>query len=42
VQVYTGFVYEGLALPGRICRGLAERLDRDGLRNIAAAVGKDA
>jgi dihydroorotate dehydrogenase len=42
VQVYTGFVYEGLGLPGRICRGLVERLDRDGLRNIAAAVGKDA
>jgi dihydroorotate dehydrogenase len=42
VQVYTGFVYEGLGLPGRICRGLVERLDRDGLPNPAAAVGKDA
>jgi dihydroorotate dehydrogenase len=42
VQVYTGFVYEGLGLPGRICRGLVERLDRDGLENLSAAVGKDA
>jgi dihydroorotate dehydrogenase len=42
VQVYTGFVYEGLGLPGRMCRGLAERLDRDGLPNVAAAVGRDA
>jgi dihydroorotate dehydrogenase len=42
VQVYTGFVYEGLALPGRICRGLVERLDRDGLPGVGAAVGRDA
>jgi dihydroorotate dehydrogenase len=26
VQVYTGFIYEGPALPGRINRGLAQRL----------------
>lgn len=35
VQVYTGFVYGGPALPGRLCRELAQRMRRDGLRSIS-------
>jgi dihydroorotate dehydrogenase len=43
VQLYTGLVYEGPALPQRIVRGLAERLERDGFRCIAdAARGESA
>src|SRR5262249_43448575 len=41
VQVYTGLIYEGPALPARLARGLARLLARDGL-TLAAAVGKDA
>ena len=42
VQIYTGLVYQGPGLVGRIHRGLAERLDRDGLATLADAVGADA
>ncbi len=42
VQVYTGLVYQGPGLVGRIHRGLVERLDRDGLATLADAVGADA
>lgn len=42
VQVYTGLVYEGPGLVGRIHRGLVEALDRDGLGTLAEAVGADA
>jgi dihydroorotate dehydrogenase len=42
VQVYTGFVYEGPALPRRICTGLRHLLARDGYRHIGDAVGADA
>ena len=42
VQVYTGLVYEGPGLVGKIHRGLVERLDRDGLATLADAVGLDA
>ena len=42
VQVYTGLVYQGPGLVGRIHRGLVERLDRDGLAALADAVGADA
>ena len=42
VQVYTGLVYQGPGLIGRIHRGLVERLDRDGLATLADAVGLDA
>ena len=42
VQIYTGLVYQGPGLVGRIHRGLVERLDRDGLATLADAVGADA
>lgn len=42
VQVYTGFVYEGPRLAGRICRRLADLLTRDGWPNVQAAVGSRA
>ncbi len=34
VQLYTGMIYAGPALPGRIVAGLVETLDREGLRSI--------
>lgn len=42
VQLYAGLVYEGPGLPARIARGLAERLEADGLDALADAVGLDA
>ncbi len=39
VQLYTALVYEGPSVTGRINRGLAELLRRDGFRNIQEAVG---
>ena len=42
IQVYTGLVYEGPGLVGRIHRGLVRLLDRDGLATLADAVGADA
>ncbi len=42
VQVYTGFVYEGMGLPGRICRGLAAMLERDRWSSVGDAIGADA
>ena len=42
VQVYTGLVYEGPGLVGKIHRGLVRSLDRDGLATLADAVGADA
>ncbi len=39
VQVYTGLVYGGPALPRRILEGLSERLHRDGFQSVAEAVG---
>lgn len=41
VQLYTGLVYEGPGLVRRIKRGLAERLERDGLASVEEAVGAD-
>lgn len=41
VQVYTGFVYEGLGMAGRVCRGLGAMLARDGFKRIGDAVGAD-
>jgi len=41
IQVYTALVYEGPGLPGRISRGLAALLRRDGL-SLPEAVGRDA
>lgn len=42
VQVYTGFVYEGPGMAGRVCRGLAALLARDGVRSVREIVGADA
>jgi dihydroorotate dehydrogenase len=42
VQLYTALTYEGPALVSRIKRDLLALLERDGLANIAAAVGQDA
>jgi dihydroorotate dehydrogenase len=42
VQLYTGFVYEGPALPRMLCRGLAERLRRDGFSHLREAVGAES
>jgi dihydroorotate dehydrogenase len=41
VQMYTGFVYEGPGAPGRIARGLAAMVEREGARSIAELVGVD-
>jgi dihydroorotate dehydrogenase len=42
VQMYTGFIYGGPGAPGRIVRGMAAALDRDGVKSIAELVGVDA
>lgn len=39
LQTYTGFVYEGPALPSLLVRGLAERLHRGGMGSMSEAVG---
>jgi dihydroorotate dehydrogenase len=39
VQVYTGFVYGGPGTARAICRGLVERMDREGAESIAEVVG---
>jgi dihydroorotate dehydrogenase len=39
VQLYTGFVYEGFGVVGRINEGLAALLERHGFRTLDAAVG---
>jgi dihydroorotate dehydrogenase len=39
VQLYSAMVYEGPGIARRIAAGLAERLEREGLANIADAVG---
>ena len=35
VQLYTGMIYAGPGLPGRIVRGMADYAEREGLRSIA-------
>ncbi|MDX2170386.1 MAG: quinone-dependent dihydroorotate dehydrogenase [Deltaproteobacteria bacterium] len=42
VQAYTGFIYGGPGFAPRVCSELRTRLLRDGLRNVADAVGVDA
>jgi dihydroorotate dehydrogenase len=42
VGVYTGFVYEGPGMAGRICRGLSALLARDGASTVREIVGIDA
>src|SRR5207249_6194094 len=39
VQLYTAMVYEGPGVARRIARGLADRLKREGIANIAEIVG---
>ena len=41
VQLYTALIYEGPGVAGRLLRGLAERLERDGFSTIAEAIGAD-
>ncbi|MBV8203170.1 MAG: quinone-dependent dihydroorotate dehydrogenase [Acidobacteria bacterium] len=41
VQLYTGLIYEGPALPGRINRELLALLARDGFSHVGQAVGAD-
>ncbi len=42
IQIYTGWVYEGPWAMRRILSGLVERLEEQGLANIAEAVGTDS
>jgi dihydroorotate dehydrogenase len=42
VQVYTGLVYEGPGIAGAICRGVVERLEREGVRHLSEIVGRNA
>ena len=41
VQLYTAMVYEGPGIARRIAAGLADRLKREGIANIADAVGSE-
>jgi dihydroorotate dehydrogenase len=40
VQVYSALIYDGPSLPGRIARGLAERVSQAGLSSISEAIGR--
>ncbi len=42
VQIYSGFIYGGPALPHLLCEGLAERLTQLGLHSVTQAVGRNA
>ena len=42
VQLYTAMVYEGPGIARRMAAGLAQRLEREGMSNIAEAVGGGA
>ncbi|MEI6083424.1 MAG: quinone-dependent dihydroorotate dehydrogenase [Verrucomicrobiota bacterium] len=41
VEVWTGLIYEGPAMVAKINRGLLRLLERDGLNNIAEAIGSE-
>ena len=41
VQIYTGWIYEGPGAVKRINKGLVRLLQRDGLKHISEAVGRD-
>lgn len=41
VQLYTGLIYGGLSLAAKIARDLDDLLARDGIQNVADAVGTD-
>ena len=42
VQVYTGLIYEGPALAARIARGLARRMEHEGVGCLGEIVGATA
>ena len=42
LQLYSGFTYKGLGLIGRINKGLATRISREGARSLIDVVGADA
>ncbi len=42
VQVYTALIYQGPGLSARLNRGLVRLMERDGLTNIAQAIGAHA
>ena len=42
VQIYTALIYQGFSLVEKIKQGLVERLDRENLAALSAAVGADA
>ncbi len=41
VQIYTGLIYQGPAVVGRMLRGLRQLLARDGFRSLTEAVGRE-
>ncbi len=41
VQLYTAYIYQGPRLLHRLCRGLIELLDGDGLASIEELIGQD-
>ncbi len=41
LELYSALIYEGPGLVGRLNRGLAELLARDGVKNVAEVVGVD-
>jgi dihydroorotate dehydrogenase len=42
IQLYTGLVFEGLPLIGRIKRALIEAMDRAGAENLGPLIGRNA
>jgi dihydroorotate dehydrogenase len=42
VQIYTGFVYEGPCAVKRINQGLIRLMEKDGLKSISGAVGRES
>ncbi len=42
LQIYTGWVYEGPGAVKRINRGLLGSLERDGIKHLSEAVGKES
>lgn len=42
VQVWTGLIYEGPAMVARINRGLIDRMDAEGVRDITELIGREA
>ena len=41
VQLYTGLIYGGPGLPGKILNGLSAKLDAQNIQNIGDVVGRD-